>query len=264
MGCARTPCLARRVWLGRRELSRLPLFRLACVVHQPLVAHCHPLATHFLPLPPSQTPYNTHTHTHASLHHHVHHHNHLNHHTSPLSSSHPRITAAMSSPSKRSTRSTATPGRATRSSQQRSSPAPGPSNAAAAARTPRQTRASQLASSPLFYQSSSSPAPSGNRASSPLRQQTETQSTGDRTPRASGVLMGGMISSRHRCIFTLPRDCLILTDYALRLLPHPLRPQLQPRPPAHPAVRHPQRQQRPFCRLPEIHQPPLPPRRHQP
>ncbi len=95
----------------------------------------------------------------------------------------------MSSPSKRSTRSAATPGRATRSSQQRSSPAAGPSNVAAA-RTPRQTRASQLASSPLFYQSSS-PDPGANRASSPLRQQTETQSTGDRTPRASGALMGG-------------------------------------------------------------------------
>ncbi|KAK3904621.1 MCM2/3/5 family-domain-containing protein [Staphylotrichum tortipilum] len=96
----------------------------------------------------------------------------------------------MSSPSKRSTRSAATPGRATRSSQQQpSSPAPGPSNAAAAARTPRQTRTSQLASSPLFYQSSS-PGPGANRASSPLRQQTETQSTGDRTPRASGALMG--------------------------------------------------------------------------
>ncbi|KAK4034795.1 MCM2/3/5 family-domain-containing protein [Parachaetomium inaequale] len=109
----------------------------------------------------------------------------------------------MSSPSKRSTRSSATPGRATRSSQ-RSSPAAGPSNAAE--RTPRQTRSSQLASSPLFYQSSS-PAPGANRASSPLRQmsnsqstanapssplrqQTETQSAGDRTPRASGGLIG--------------------------------------------------------------------------
>ncbi|KXX78723.1 DNA replication licensing factor mcm4 [Madurella mycetomatis] len=114
----------------------------------------------------------------------------------------------MSSPSKRSTRSSATPGRATRSSQPRSSPAPaGPS--AAAERTPRQTRSSQLASSPLFYQSSS-PAPGAgsvqsplrqmsnsqstasqqNAPSSPLRQQTETQSAGDRTPRASGALIG--------------------------------------------------------------------------
>ena len=98
----------------------------------------------------------------------------------------------MSSPSKRSTRSSAaTPGRATRSSQQRSSPAPGPSNVAE--RTPRQTRASQLASSPLFYQSSS-PTPGADRASSPLRQQTETQSAGDRTPRASGALMGGELA----------------------------------------------------------------------
>jgi hypothetical protein len=118
----------------------------------------------------------------------------------------------MSSPSKRSTRSSATPNRATRSSQQQSSPAAGPSNAAE--RTPRQTRSSQLASSPLFYQSSS-PAPGANRASSPLRQmtdtqstlnnnsnapssplrqQTETQSAGDRTPRASRGLIGGETS----------------------------------------------------------------------
>ncbi|AEO66150.1 9b3644bd-4590-4123-8813-2ec34f9ab094 [Thermothielavioides terrestris] len=90
----------------------------------------------------------------------------------------------MSSPARRSTRSSAA-----RSSQPRSSPAPGPSNSNAAERTPRQTRASQLASSPLFYQSSS-PTPGANRASSPLRQQTETQSTGDRTPRASGALIG--------------------------------------------------------------------------
>lgn len=119
--------------------------------------------------------------------------------------------AKMSSPSKRSTRSSATPNRATRSSQQRSSPAAGPSNAAE--RTPRQTRSSQLASSPLFYQSSS-PAPGANRASSPLRQmtdtqstnnappssplrqQTETQSAGDRTPRASRGLIGGGTSFR--------------------------------------------------------------------
>ncbi len=98
--------------------------------------------------------------------------------TTKLTTPDKHSTATMSSPSKRSTRS----------SQQRSSPAPGPSNAAA--RTPRQTRASQLASSPLFYQSSS-PTPAANRGSSPLRQQTETQSAGDRTPRASGALMGG-------------------------------------------------------------------------
>jgi hypothetical protein len=117
-----------------------------------------------------------------------------------------RPAAIMSSPSKRSTRSSATPRRATRGSQQPSSPAAGPSDAAE--RTPRQARPSQLASSPLFYQSSS-PAPGANRASSPLRhmsnsqstannapssplrQQTETQSAGDRTPRASGALIGG-------------------------------------------------------------------------
>ncbi|KAK3393214.1 cell division control protein 54 [Podospora didyma] len=109
----------------------------------------------------------------------------------------------MSSPSKRSTRST-------RSSQPRSSPAPaGPSDAAEIANaTPRQSRASALASSPLFYQSSpanknpmSSPlrqmsnsqsteSQNRNAPSSPLRQQTDTQSTGDRTPRASGGLLG--------------------------------------------------------------------------
>ncbi|KAK0728984.1 MCM2/3/5 family-domain-containing protein [Apiosordaria backusii] len=100
----------------------------------------------------------------------------------------------MSSPSKRSTRSSATPGRNTRSSQAAQS-----SPAVDNTRTPRQTRASQLASSPMFFGSSPSHAPSSplrqmsnsqstaanNAPSSPLRQQTETQSTGDRTPRAS-------------------------------------------------------------------------------
>ncbi|KAK4659269.1 MCM DNA helicase complex subunit [Podospora pseudocomata] len=95
----------------------------------------------------------------------------------------------MSSPSKRSTRST------------RSSQAAQSSPAAENSRTPRQTRTSALASSPMVYDSSSpNNAPSSplhqmsntqstagnNAASSPLRQQTETQSTGDRTPRASG------------------------------------------------------------------------------
>lgn len=125
----------------------------------------------------------------------------------PLQLNREKTASNMSSPSKRSTRSSATPGRATRSSQ-RSSPAAGPSNAAE--RTPRQARPSQLASSPLFYQSSS-PAPGANTPSSPLRQmsnsqstanhapssplrqQTETQSAGDRTPRASGALIGGGI-----------------------------------------------------------------------
>ncbi|KAK4197876.1 putative DNA replication licensing factor [Triangularia verruculosa] len=94
----------------------------------------------------------------------------------------------MSSPTKRSTRST------------RSSQAAQSSPAADNTRTPRQTRASQLQSSPMFFGSSPSHAPSSplrqmstsqstaanNAPSSPLRQQTETQSTGDRTPRASG------------------------------------------------------------------------------
>lgn len=118
----------------------------------------------------------------------------------------------MSSPSSRRTRNSqsATP-RSTRSQAQRSSPAPGPSSAAAPDATPRPTRASQLASSPLFFasspagrnnappssplrqQSSTQSTESQARAapSSPLRQQTDTQSTdGDKTPRASH-LMGG-------------------------------------------------------------------------
>jgi hypothetical protein len=97
-------------------------------------------------------------------------------------------TTTMSSPSRRSTRSSATPRR---------------SAAGGAERTPRQTRTSQLASSPLFYQSSSPAAgPSSNSQStaqpppsSPLRQNTESQETGDRTPRASAAnrnrLIGG-------------------------------------------------------------------------
>jgi len=124
----------------------------------------------------------------------------------------------MSSPARRSTRSSQTP-RSTRSSQLRSSPAPtaGPSNATedltATPRQPRQTRSSQLASSPLFYGSSSpgnalpNPVSSplrqmsntqstasrpNNAPSSPLRQQTGSQTDGDRTPRASGALIGGM------------------------------------------------------------------------
>ncbi|KAK4447623.1 cell division control protein 54 [Podospora aff. communis PSN243] len=117
----------------------------------------------------------------------------------------------MSTPSRRSARNSATP-RSTRSSQARSSPAPaGPSNQGdepIATPRQRQTRASQLASSPLFYQSSSPgnglPNPSsplrqmsntqstanGNAPSSPLRQQSGTQTDGERTPRASGHLIG--------------------------------------------------------------------------
>ncbi|OTB05941.1 hypothetical protein M426DRAFT_319324 [Hypoxylon sp. CI-4A] len=117
----------------------------------------------------------------------------------------------MSSPSSRRTRASqsGTPGRNTRSSQApRSSPAPGPSqDGAQNANTPH--RSSQLASSPLFYQSS--PAANRNDRSSPaLRHNTNSQSTnangsiaassplgrlaesdGDRTPRASRSLMGG-------------------------------------------------------------------------
>ncbi|KAH6691288.1 MCM2/3/5 family protein [Plectosphaerella plurivora] len=128
----------------------------------------------------------------------------------------------MSSPTKRTTRSSqaGTPRRSTRTSAApQSSPAPGPvdddAEGSQAARTPRAPRASQLQSSPLFYQSSpaapkSRDATRSRDVSSPLRQMTDSQSTaapllpssplrqqsdtqsifgdGDRTPRASGLL----------------------------------------------------------------------------
>ncbi|EFQ26263.1 MCM2/3/5 family protein [Colletotrichum graminicola] len=126
----------------------------------------------------------------------------------------------MSSPSKRSTRSSTagTPRRSTRNNPDaaaRSSPAPADEEAQRPAETPRTSRRSQLASSPLFYESSPAQTPSGRRdapangdvssplrnmsnsqstvvgpaPSSPLRQDIDTQSTGDgdRTPRASGL-----------------------------------------------------------------------------
>ncbi|KAF9879295.1 putative MCM2/3/5 family protein [Colletotrichum karsti] len=125
----------------------------------------------------------------------------------------------MSSPTKRSTRSStagSTPRRSTRNNPDagRSSPAPAEEQQRPA-ETPRTTRRSQLASSPLFYESSpaqsassrrnapangdvSSPLRGGSSSqntnvgpppSSPLRQDIDTQSTGDgdRTPRASGM-----------------------------------------------------------------------------
>lgn len=137
----------------------------------------------------------------------------------PLLSVHQQLhLITMSSPARRSTRSSqaGTPGRNTRSSQARSSPAAGPSDAAEA-ETPRRTRASQLASSPMFYESSpadggANAAPSsplrqmsnsqntdnGPAPSSPLRQQTESQTIndGERTPRASGMRIGGRTSPR--------------------------------------------------------------------
>ncbi|KAK9788975.1 putative DNA helicase [Seiridium cardinale] len=122
----------------------------------------------------------------------------------------------MSSPSQRRSQS-GTPRRSTRSSQ---APQSSPADGSAPARngnTPRNTRSSQLASSPLFYQSSSPANGNGDsNVSSPLRQNTESQSQntrangsaapssplrhmthspttrgesqndGDRTPRASG------------------------------------------------------------------------------
>ncbi|ORY57495.1 MCM2/3/5 family-domain-containing protein [Pseudomassariella vexata] len=113
----------------------------------------------------------------------------------------------MSSPSQR--RQSGTPRRSTRNSQ---APQSSPANGDASlqnANTPRNTRSSQLASSPLFYQSS--PANVHGDVSSPLRHNTESQSQnadgdaapssplrnmthsqttendGDRTPRASGI-----------------------------------------------------------------------------
>ncbi|KAI1399645.1 cell division control protein 54 [Hypoxylon fuscum] len=111
----------------------------------------------------------------------------------------------MSSPSSRRTRGSqaGTPSRNTRSSQApRSSPGSGPANGAQNGNTPRGNRPSQLASSPLFYQSSPS---NGNDRSSPaLRHNTDSQSTnanpepapsspmrqsdGDRTPRARSLM----------------------------------------------------------------------------
>lgn len=134
----------------------------------------------------------------------------------------------MSSPTKRTTRSSqaGTPRRSTRTSAApQSSPAPGPvdddAEGSQAARTPRAPRASQLQSSPLFYQSSpaapkSRDATRSRDVSSPLRQMTDSQSTaapllpssplrqqsdtqsifgdGDRTPRASGLLRGKIVA----------------------------------------------------------------------
>ncbi|KAK1545493.1 MCM2/3/5 family protein [Colletotrichum paranaense] len=128
----------------------------------------------------------------------------------------------MSSPSKRSTRSSTaggTPRRSTRNNPDadRSTPAPADEEAQQRpAETPRTTRRSQLASSPLFYESSPAQSANGRRnapangdvssplrnmsnsqstaagpaPSSPLRQDIDTQSTGDgdRTPRASGLM----------------------------------------------------------------------------
>jgi len=120
----------------------------------------------------------------------------------------------MSSPASRRSQRNSTPARSTRSSVARSSPAPaGPSGENASQRdTPRQSQASRLASSPMFFQSSPINGSAANGASSPLRQMSNTQSTngnandtpssplrqqtetqsqdGNRTPRASGLLGG--------------------------------------------------------------------------
>lgn len=118
----------------------------------------------------------------------------------------------MSSPSHRRQRSSqSTPRRTTRSSHAPSSP-PDPSSQLQGEAsqhngnntTPRGHRAPP-SSSPMFFQSSPADA-DGNRAlrdvSSPLRQMTNTQTTqqngdsqsqGDRTPRASGQFIGSEI-----------------------------------------------------------------------
>ncbi|OAA54322.1 cell division control protein 54 [Niveomyces insectorum RCEF 264] len=109
----------------------------------------------------------------------------------------------MSSPARRrSSRNSqaGTPNRSLRSSQPRSSPAPGPSNAGQAAGTPRAARApsSQLQSSPLFYQSSPAVAdgPAGaNGVSSPLRQMSNTQSTQDSLDAGNNNHHGGIAPS---------------------------------------------------------------------
>ncbi|KAI1372712.1 cell division control protein 54 [Hypoxylon crocopeplum] len=116
----------------------------------------------------------------------------------------------MSSPSSRRQRGSqaGTPGRSTRNSQApRSSPANGGSsqNGAQNGNTPRNNRPSQLASSPLFFQSS--PSNRNDRSSPALRHNTDSQSTnanpdavpssplgrmtdtdGDRTPRARSLM----------------------------------------------------------------------------
>lgn len=162
----------------------------------------------------------------------------------------------MSSPTRRrSTRSSqaGTPRRSTRnSSVAQSSPAAGPADNASqessqGARTPRQTRASRLQSSPLFYQSSSPAAADRNGPSSPLRHMTNSQSSavagppppssplrhqtdtqsqddGDRTPRASGQIRGAEAPAHSRHCFGLgphyhPYQSL---THIRRLLPDPI------------------------------------------
>ncbi|EQB47059.1 MCM2/3/5 family protein [Colletotrichum gloeosporioides Cg-14] len=122
----------------------------------------------------------------------------------------------MSSPTKRSTRSSTagtTPRRSTRNNPDADRSSPAPTQEPAAQTPSRTTRRSQLASSPLFYESSPAQGSSRNAPangdvssplrgvsssqntnvgpapSSPLRQDIDTQSTGDgdRTPRASGM-----------------------------------------------------------------------------
>ncbi|GKT83266.1 minichromosome maintenance protein 4 [Colletotrichum tofieldiae] len=116
----------------------------------------------------------------------------------------------MSSPSKRSTRSSTagTPRRSTRNNPDaaaRSSPAPADEEAQRPAETPRTNRRSQLASSPLFYESSPAQTPSSRRnapangdVSSPLRNMSNSQST------AVGP------APAHRCVKTLIPNPLVM------------------------------------------------------
>jgi DNA replication licensing factor MCM4 len=103
--------------------------------------------------------------------------------------------------------------------------------------TPRSGRGSQLASSPLLYESSPARSRNGNDVSSPLRQMTNSQSTatgavqpssplrqmsdsqslgGDRTPRASQT---GRKSLDWKAAAGFPG---LLTMALSRIIPHPL------------------------------------------
>ena len=141
---------------------------------------------------------------------------HVQSHPSPPSllrtNTHPTHYAKMSSPSHRRQRSSqsGTPKRSSRKSSQAppSSPPMDPSAAqllgeAASSQpgsrgTPRNSRKAQLSSSPVFYRSSPANGAASARnmeISSPLRQVTNDHALtddGDRTPRATGQLIGGM------------------------------------------------------------------------
>lgn len=155
----------------------------------------------------------------------------------------------MSSPTKRRSQRTsasATPRRSARGAIPSSSPAPvGPeeqlqSEASQASQrgsqgTPRNSRLQSASTqSPLFFRSS--PAnPSGSGAGNDAPESDD----GGATPKASGMTIGGMLN------LVCGTWCRI---DGIRLFPHPLRFQFQPRsrPPCA-EHRHPEQQQRPLC-----------------